>query len=243
MTHTTEDGVCCTVTPTDITWDAEVTYTIKEIVPDGRHPEAFTGGSGERTVKVKYHAQSHRTQSCINEDGSWSDISYTLTVTDPAGAEDVVTGTIESGDIDPELVYEFKDEEPFTWINDNYRGDLQIVKTLDDQDPFTDKTNSDNGVKKYSTSSKWTIQLKSGGWEEHPYIRVVDEGVRKAAAGEYERYAHVYRAVRDTSGYTADTSAPLTVSEDGQIYVYDLPYGTYTVKEISADVYKRQHQE
>ena len=29
LTHTTEDGVCCTVTPTDITWDAEVTYTSK----------------------------------------------------------------------------------------------------------------------------------------------------------------------------------------------------------------------
>lgn len=229
----------CTVTPTRCDWDDEVTYTIEEIVPDGRHPAEFEttkdlpGNTTVRgTYKVTYHCESANSQTCVDDPENWSDMEYDITIVDADGTETKLTGKMGEGDLQYDFTHEFNQQ---TWINDNYRGDLQIVKTKDDQDPFTDKTNSDNGVKDYSTKSKWTIQLKSGGWESHPYIRVVDEGVRTAAAGEYERYAHVYRAVRDTSGYTADETHPLEVSEDGQIYVYDLPYGTYEVKEIAAD--------
>ncbi len=229
----------CTVQPVRCDWDDEVTYTIEEIVPDGRHPAEFTttkdlpGNTTVRgTYKVKYHCESVNSQTCVDNPQDWSEMQYDITVTDPDGTETKLTGKMGEGDIQYDFTHEFHQQ---TWINDNYRGDLQIVKTKDDLDPFTDKTNSDNGVKDYSTKSKWTIQLKSGGWEDHSYIRVEDEGVKAAAAGEYERYAHVYRVVRDTSGYTADESHPLEVSEDGQIYVYDLPYGTYEVKEISAD--------
>lgn len=229
----------CTVEPTRCDWDDEVTYTIEEIVPEGRHPADFDttkdlpGNTTVRgTYKVKYHCESTNSQACTDDPENWSAMNYTITITDADGTETKLTGKMGENGLEYDFTHEFNEQ---LWINDNYRGDLQIVKTKDDQDPFTDKTNSDNGVKDYSTKSKWTIQLKSGGWEDHPYIRVVDEGVKAAAAGEYERYAHVYRVVRDTSGYTADESAPLEVSEDGQIYVYDLPYGTYEVKEIQAD--------
>ena len=229
----------CTVQPVRCDWDDEVTYTIEEIVPDGRHPAEFTTTKdlpGNTTVKgtykVKYHCESVNSQTCVENPQDWSEMQYDITITDADGTETKLTGKMGEGDIQYDFTHEFHQQ---TWINDNYRGDLQIVKTKDDLDPFTDKTNSDNGVKDYSTKSKWTIQLKSGGWEDHPYIRVEDEGVKAAAAGEYERYAHAYRVVRDTSGYTADESHPLEVSEDGQLYVYDLPYGTYEVKEISAD--------
>lgn len=240
-THTEGDppSTHCTVQPVRCDWDDEVTYTIEEIVPDGRHPAEFIttkdlpGNTTVRgTYKVKYHCESVNSQTCVDNPEDWSEMQYDITVTDADGTETKLTGKMGEGDIQYDFTHEFHQQ---TWINDNYRGDLQIVKTKDDMDPFTDKTNSDNGVKDYSTKSKWTIQLKSGGWEDHPYIRVEDEGVKAAAAGEYERYAHVYRVVRDTSGYTADESHPLDVSEDGQIYVYDLPYGTYEVKEISAD--------
>lgn len=229
----------CTVAPTRCDWDDEVTYTIEEIVPDGRHPADFDttknlpGNTVVRgTYKIKYHSDSNNQQTCVDDPENWTEMNYDITFTDIDGTTSNYKGCLGENGLDYEFTHEYGQQ---TWINDNYRGDLQIVKTKDDQDPFTDKTNSGNGVKDYSTKSKWTIQLKSGGWEDHPYIRVEDEGVKKAAAGEYERYAHVYKVVRDTSGYTADETAPLEVSEDGQIYVYDLPYGTYEVKEISAD--------
>lgn len=240
-THTEGDppSTHCTVQPTRCDWDDEVTYTIEEIVPDGRHPAEFDttkdlpGNTTVRgTYKVKYHCESTNSQACTDDTENWSEMEYDITITDADGTETKLTGKMGENGLEYDFTHEFNEQ---LWINDNYRGDLQIVKTKDDQDPFSDKTNNDNGVKDYSTKSKWTIQLKSGGWEDHPYIRVVDEGVKAAAAGEYERYAHVYRVVRDTSGYTADETAPLEVSEDGQIYVYDLPYGTYEVKEIQAD--------
>ena len=240
-THTEGDppSTHCTVQPTRCDWDDEVTYTIEEITPDGRHPAEFDttkdlpGNTTVRgTYKVKYHCESVNSQTCVDNPENWSKMQYDITIIDADGTETHLTGKMGEGDIQYDFTHEFNEQ---VWINDNYRGDLQIVKTKDDQDPFTDKTNSDNGVKDYSTKSKWTIQLKSGGWEDHPYIRVEDEGVKEAAAGEYERYAHVYRVVRDTSGYPADPEHPLEVSKDGQIYVYDLPYGTYIVNEISAD--------
>lgn len=240
-THTEGDppSTHCTVQPTRCDWDDEVTYTIEEITPDGRHPAEFDttkdlpGNTTVRgTYKVKYHCESVNSQTCVDNPENWSKMQYDITIIDVDGTETHLTGKMGEGDIQYDFTHEFNEQ---VWINDNYRGDLQIVKTKDDQDPFTDKTNSDNGVKDYSTKSKWTIQLKSGGWEDHPYIRVEDEGVKEAAAGEYERYAHVYRVVRDTSGYPADPEHPLEVSKDGQIYVYDLPYGTYIVNEISAD--------
>lgn len=232
-----------------VEWSGEVDYEVEEsALPEGRFREADSGtGNGIKTFHIKYYAMTENLKKCKNEDDNWSDITYRITVTDHKGRTEVISGTIDNDKIqklggdemevtfwDGGIFDESEEPLPIIWINDNYRGDLQIVKTLDDEDPFTDKTNSDNGVKKYSKNSKWTIELKSGGMENHPYIRVIDEGV-KPAAGHYERYTHQYRVVRDTSGYAADPSHPLEVSEDGQIYVYDLPYGTYIVKEIAAD--------
>ncbi len=236
-THTDPDSGHTCQYPAKCEWEGEVDYKITENVPAGRFTEPESGtGTGERTYHVKYYAVTNNNVTCINDKENWSAIQYKIEVTDAKGNTEVFEGTIEDDKIQEqggvEFSYTFPEE---TWINDNFRGDLQLVKTLDDEDPFTDKTNSDNGVKKYSTKSKWTIELESGGMEEHPYIRVIDEGVRTAAAGQYERYAHVYKVVRDTSGYAADETHPLEVSEDGQIYVYDLPYGTYIVKEVQAD--------
>lgn len=221
----------CTVTPTKCTWDAEVSYTVKEIPAAGRFTEPESGtGSGERTYKVKYHAETANSQSCMDDPQSWSNIEYDVEITDENTDEVTnLKGTVEDGVIDLDYVHEFEEQ---LFVNDNYRGELQIVKTLDDQDPFTDKTNNDNGVKKYSTNSKWTIRLQSGGWEDCPYVRVKDEGVESTG---YGRFAHKYKATRDNSGTPADENNPLTVSEDGQIYLYDLPYGTYIVEEVAAD--------
>lgn len=222
--------VHCTVTPTKYTWDSTVNYTIKEIPPEGRFSEAESEtGTGERTYKVIFHAESDREQNCMDDDEKWSDVKYTVTYIGPDSNSTIETGTIESGAIDFDEPHEY-DEAVF--VNDNYRGELQVVKTINDQDPFTNDTNSEGGLKKYSTNSKWTLRLFSGGWENCPYVKVVDEG---SASSGYGRFAHKYRVTRDGSGTPADATNPLKVSEDGQIHVYDLPYGTYVLEEVSAD--------
>ena len=223
--------VHCTVTPTKYTWDSAVNYTIKEsIPPEGRFTEAESGtGTGERKYKVIYHAESDREQNCVDEDENWSDVRYTVTYIGPDANTTVETGTIESDAVNFDEPHEF-DEAVF--VNDNFRGELQIVKTLNDQDPFTNDTNSEGGVKNYSKNSKWTLRLLSGGCEGSPYVKVADEGV---ASSGYGRFAHKYRVTRDGSGTPADANNPLKVSEDGQIHVYDLPYGVYILEEVSAD--------
>lgn len=207
---------------TDYYWRGSKSVTTKEtIIPEGRHPEYVTGGTGERDHgTISYYAH-------CRDDGS---MDYNIKYEGEDGKGATIT---DEDDIDPENPQQMHDEvSDYAYVNDNYRGELQIVKTLDDQDPFTDKTNNDNGVKKYSTNSKWTIRLQSGGWEECPYVRVKDEGVESTG---YGRFAHKYKATRDNSGTPADENNPLTVSEDGQIYLYDLPYGTYIVEEVAAD--------
>ena len=232
-TETDADGNVthsCTVTPTDCNWDDTVTYTIEEIPPEGRFTEAESGtGTGTReTYTVKYHAQTHNQQTCVDNPENWTAIEYKVDITDATGTVTNLQGKMDEGDITFDYVHEFEEQ---LFINDNFRGDLQIVKTKNDLDPFTTGETSDNGVKDPSVSSKWTIRLKSGGWE-HEYIRVIDEGIDR---DKYGQFTHTYKTVRDTSGYEADPAHPLEVSEDGQIYVYDLPYGTYIVEEISAD--------
>lgn len=207
---------------TDYYWRGTKAVSTRETkVPQGRHPEAASEGGGRRDHGViTYYAH-------CRDDGP---VEYKIDYEGPDGTGAALT---EDADIDPENPQPMRDETgDFAYVNDNYRGQLQIIKTKDDLDPFTDKRNSDNGVKEYSTRSLWTVRLESGGWENCEYVRVVDEGTEDTG---YGRFAHKYRVTRDSSGTPADRVNPLTVSEDGQIYLYDLPYGTYIVEEISAD--------
>lgn len=205
---------------TDYYWRGTKTVKTKEtVVPDGRFTESESGtGNGERDHgTITYYAH------CRDDGPMDYNIQYENgTLTDEADIDED----------NPQPMIDDKDDKAY--VNDNYRGELQIVKTKDDQDPFTDKNNSDNGVKDYSTKSKWTIQLKSGGYEDCPYIRVVRVGPGEAG---YDKFANTYRVVRDNTGTPADPDNPLTVSDKGQIKVLDLPYGTYEVKEITADEY------
>ena len=44
----------------------------------------------------------------------------------------------------------------------------------------------------------------------------------------------VYRAVRDTSGIDNGSEA-LLIGKNGELFLYDIPYGTYVMREIRAD--------
>ena len=58
---------------------------------------------------------------------------------------------------------------------------------------------------------------------------VPDSGQNAGAAGGNA-------ASDDASGTPADKNNPLLTNEFGQIIIYDLPYGTYRLKEIAAEV-------
>ncbi|WP_161907957.1 SpaA isopeptide-forming pilin-related protein [Emergencia sp. 1XD21-10] len=197
---------------TDYYWRGSKTVSTEESgVPDGRFPDEKGGTRDHGTITYYAHCR---------DDGP---MDYNITYEN---------GTLTNeADIDPDNPQPMIDDKgDKAYVNDNFRGKLQIVKTKTDLDPFTPDNGS--GKLEYSTNSKWTIELLSGGYEDHPYIRVVP--VKPGEAG-YDDYANCYRVVRDNSGTPADENNPLTVSKFGQIRVIDLPYGNYLVKEISAD--------
>ncbi len=195
---------------TEHIWTGSKTIATRESMPpDGRFPDEREHSHGT----IQYYAHT-------NEKG---EILYRITYEN---------GTLTSADeIDldnPQPMTDDKGSDAF--VNDNFRGQLQIIKTKTDLDPFTPDNGS--GKLEYSTNSKWTIRLNSGGYEDCPYIRVVP--ITKGEDG-FSAYANNYRVVRDGSGEPADEAHPLTVSQFGQINIVDLPYGNYTVQEISAD--------
>lgn len=207
----TEDPDTGAVT-VDHYWRGSKTVSTAESgIPDGRFPDEKGGTRDHGTITYYAH--------CTND----GPIEYHITFEN---------GTLtDEAEIDPENPQPMLDDTgEQAYVNDNFRGKLQIVKTKTDLDPFT--PNNGSGKLEYSTKSKWTIQLLSGGFEDHPYIRVVP--VKEGEAG-YDEYANCYRVVRDNSGVPADAQNPLAVSKFGQIRVLDLPYGNYLVKEISAD--------
>lgn len=198
-------------------------YTEETGIPDGRFSETESGtGEGRRDHgTIEYWAR------CTDQS---AEPEYRITYTGPEGKKVTVTeGSLINGE---EPLSMEDDRGSRAYVNDNFRGKLQLIKTKDDQNPFTDKSNSDNGIKSYSTKSRWTVRLKSGGYEECPYIRVVQ--VNPGEPG-YDEFANTYRVVRDSSGLPADGDNPLRVSSRGQIKILDLPYGTYVISEITAD--------
>ena len=216
-THVTDEGEHCTVAPTVTDWDGEVTYTVKEIRPDGRFIEPDTG---QRTYKVKYNCHTENSQGCTSDPENWSENEYTIAGT-PEFEEGTVTGTLE----------EVSDEDPLhftleygTFINDCYRGKITLTKSLEDENVFDDKPTA--GGKTKSTKSLWKLYLKDG-YEDTKYIRFNREA--DLADG-----TAVYRATRDTSGKDNATE-DMKIGSNGSLLILDVPYGEYYMEEIAAD--------
>ncbi|MGF6376701.1 hypothetical protein M2140_001779 [Clostridiales Family XIII bacterium PM5-7] len=197
---------------TDYYWRGTKTVkTVESGIPDGRLPDANGGERSHGTISYYAHQR---------DDGA---IDYNITF-----ENGTLTNAADVSPDNPQAMLDDKDGRAY--VNDNFRGQLQIIKTKTDLDPFT--PNNGSGKLDYSTASKWTIRLDSDGYEDCPYIRVVP-----LTSGEsgYSAFANNYKVVRDSAGTPADRDNPLTVSKYGQINIVDLPYGNYVVEEISAD--------
>lgn len=210
----------CTVAPTEIKWTGTHTYTIKEIRPDGRFIEPDTY-NGIREYTVSYYAETYNAQTCVNNPPAWSEIKYKVnlnTVTGDGG------NTAEGLDVKDNLSEIITLPKQETFINDCYRGKITISKSLEREDPFKDNP---MGGHPDSVKSEWKIYLQSGGYENHKYIRFVREA-------DLVDGTSVYRCVRDTSG-TSNADENLVIGTNGDMVIYDIPYGKYWVEEVVTD--------
>lgn len=210
----------CTVAPTEIKWTGTHTYTIKEIRPDGRfiEPDAY---NGRREYTVSYYAETYNAQTCVYNPPAWSEIKYKVnlnTVTGDGG------NTAEGLDIKDNLSEIITLPNQETFINDCYRGKVTISKSLEREDPFKDNP---MGGHPDSVKSEWKMYLQSEGYENHKYIRFVREA-------DLVDGTSVYRCVRDTSG-TSNADENLVIGTNGDMVIYDIPYGRYWVEEVVTD--------
>ena len=217
---------CGTEGPTRYDWDGSVTYTVKEIRPDGRFVEPDTG---VRSMTVTYNAYTEDMRNYACESKNWSDMVYTIKTTEDNG----ITLNTETGTID--AVSDIVTSDADTFINDCYRGKLTLSKSLENSDVFSERKSGTVGGEKDSTKSLWKLRLNSGGYENHPYVRFTREA--DLADG-----TAVYRVARDNSGESCET-AEMKIGTNGDLLVLDIPYGEYTMSEVSADdiSYVKEH--
>lgn len=226
----------------DYYWDGTCTVTVSE----SEAPEGHWDTDTTYTHTIVYHAESHRG----GPDEPWSAPTYKITVDGKdtgLTTSDAVKATWDSPLASP------TGEDDF--INKEWVGILQIIKEIGSDDIFSEEDGKGTvagGVtdKKYSTDSKWTIRIidksvydpsisadeaakKFEGYENCPYIKVVEDSQMQSST--VGRLMHCYKVMLDGTGTPADENNPLTPSQFGQIFVDNIPYGTYLVTEIKAD--------
>ena len=213
------DHGCGTVSPTKVEWSGSCTYTIVEIRPDGRFTEPDAYG-GQRSYAASYYAVTEDERMYACETPAWKDIEYSVdydTISGSGSGGSTGQGTAES--LDEILVF---GEE--TFMNDCYRGKLTLSKSLEREDVFKD---SPMGGHPESTSSQWKLYLAGGGYEGQSCVRFVRED-------DLTDGTAVYRVTRDSSG-SSNASECLSVGSNGDLVIYDIPYGTYYMEEVAAD--------
>ena len=210
----------CTVAPTEIKWTGTHTYTIKEIRPDGRfiEPDAY---NGSREYTVSYYAETYNAQTCVYNPPAWSEIKYKVNLNTVTGDGGNASEGLDVKDNLSEIITLPNRE---TFINDCYRGKVTISKSLEREDPFKDNP---MGGHPDSVRSQWKMYLQSGGYENHKYIRFVREA-------DLVDGTSVYRCVRDTSGIS-NADENLVIGTNGDMVIYDIPYGRYWVEEVVTD--------
>lgn len=224
-----------------ITYSGSCDVTISESeAPEGHH-----GTNESYSHTITYKAVTERSTPYE----SFSEMEYTIMV--DGKDTGMKTGAAVAASWD--APYTCPSEDVFE--NDSWKGILQIIKAKEDDDIFS----SDDGHgtvaggtgsgREYSTDSKWTLRIldktvysskdpdaaseKFSGYEDCPYVKVVeDTAMQKTGIGEL---MHCYKVMLNGTGTPADEENPLTPSEFGQIYISNLPYGTYLLTEIKAD--------
>lgn len=118
------------------------------------------------------------------------------------------------------------------------KGNLQLVKLKsDDLDPFTPPDGSWNSGKHPMVNSHWSMRLISGGSENSPYVRAIKVDNNDPGYNVYVSDA-TYVITNDGSGTLMDGSDEahsFVTNEYGQLYIYNIPFGKYELKETQAE--------
>ena len=206
-------------------WDVTVNYRITETRPDGRYidPDQY---AGVREYTFSYHAESTDACNFGHESEPWSPLMYTIMYQTTRGdsGTNVTIGPTE--DPQPEdLDYGME-----TFVNDEFRGELLIIKSNEQENPFKD---SALGADKsnISRTSYWTIKLLDG-FEGVEYVHLTSETPAVSLEG-----THIFTASRGVgvANNTLNGGLGMKVGTNGQILLRDLPYGTYELTEVKAD--------
>lgn len=211
-------------TPTKREWDAVVQYRITETRPEGRYIDPDTW-QGEREYSFSYKAETHDTCSyCLDCDSlPWTAITYDFRwKTEKGEGTEYTTGETETPE--DELNY---DNEIF--VNDCFRGNLQIIKSNEKENPFKDSLagGADSNI---SMDSRWTVKLQSKGFENEEYVHLVSGKPEVLTGG-----THQYTVSRDKGATICNSENPLIPGTNGTLILKDLPFGTYIVTEVKAD--------
>ncbi|MDR2664729.1 MAG: hypothetical protein LBC21_00430 [Oscillospiraceae bacterium] len=206
-------------------WTFRAAITVNEIPPEGYLPEPPPGG-GERQYTLEYIIEASRSVS-TDEEGNviFSDWTYMYTSRPSESPKSGPQAAVHTNSLAAAPVF----------VNTVKKGSFQLVKTYDeDLDPWT----VTGGLKKYMPNSEWTLRLVDagtdgnrfsfGGSENHPYVNVIPIGPSDPA---YSAWGNSYRVTVNASGTPADAKNPLRTSNDGQLYLYGLPYGYYKLEE------------
>jgi len=200
-------------------WDVTVNYRVTESRPDGRYIDPDTY-AGEREYTFSYHAETEDTCQYFCDSLSWTDVEYTFdyAATTGDGGAYQESGAAPSD----ELTY---DKE--TFINDVFRGDIQIIKSNEKYNPFKDSNlgGSENNI---SIATYWTVKLESGSFEGDGFVHLVSSTPEVLTGG-----THQYTVSRTPGIHNGQN--PMVVGTNGTLILKDVPYGTYTVTEVKAE--------
>lgn len=205
-------------------WDVTVQYRITETRPDGRYidPDPY---QGVREYTFKYHADAKDNCTYECESAPWTEVKYKFdwSVTKGAGSGFTSTGT--KATVNLNLEYDLE-----TFVDDEFRGDVLIIKSNEQENPFKDS--SLGGDKSnISIDSYWTIKLMDG-FEGTQYVHL-----KSANPTVLESGTHQYTVSRGPgiANNTLNGGLGMKVGTNGQILIKDLPYGRYEVTEVQAD--------
>ena len=230
--HKTKTGVAHpgSKSPAKREWDVTIQYRITETRPDGRYIDPDRYG-GVREYSVHYYAMTEDTCQYYCDSLPWTDVEYTVeySVTKGDGATYTLGPTTDPWTDPLNLDGDCLSYDTEIFVNDCFRGDLQLIKSNEKEDPFKDNSEGASDLN-ISQKSMWAIRLVSGGLENSEYIHLVSGEPEVLTGGTYQ-----YTASRDSGSYTADREHPISVGTNGTLIVKDLPYGRYEVIEVSAD--------
>lgn len=206
------------------TWDVAVQYRITETRPDGRYinPDPY-GGVREYTFKYHADAKDNCTYEC--ESAPWTEVNYKFEWSAIKGDGSSFTSTGTKAAVKNILDYDLE-----TFVDDEFRGDVLIIKSNEQENPFKDSAMGGD-KSNISIDSYWTIKLMDG-LEGVEYAHL-----QSATPTVLEGGTHQYTVSRGSGipNNTLNGGLGMKVGTNGQILIKDLPYGRYELTEVKAD--------